>query len=52
VTSALAAMVGEKGQDWHLLTSGAFLSMILPLLVFFSLQRFFVRGLMAGSVKG
>jgi len=52
VTSALAAMVGEKGQDWHLLTSGAFLSMIIPLIVFFSLQRFFVRGLMAGSVKG
>ena len=52
VTSALAAMVGEKGQDWHLLTSGAFLSMILPLTVFFALQRFFVRGLMAGSVKG
>ena len=52
VTSALAAMVGEKGQDWHLLTSGAFLSMVMPLIVFFSLQRFFVRGLMAGSVKG
>jgi len=52
VTSALAAMVGEKGQDWHLLTSGAFLSMILPLAVFFGLQRFFVRGLMAGSIKG
>ena len=52
VTSALAAMVGEKGQDWHLLTSGAFISMILPLIVFFALQRYFVRGLMAGSVKG
>jgi len=52
VTLSLAAMVGEKGQDWHLLTSGAFLSMILPLAVFFGLQRFFVRGLMAGSVKG
>jgi alpha-glucoside transport system permease protein len=52
VTSALAAMVGEKGQDWHYLTSGAFLSMILPLVVFFALQRYFVRGLMAGSVKG
>lgn len=52
VTMALAAMVGEKGQDWHLLTSGAFLSMLLPLTVFFALQRFFVRGLMAGSVKG
>lgn len=52
VTSALAAMVGEKGQDWHLLTSGAFVSMILPLTVFFALQRFFVRGMMQGSVKG
>lgn len=52
VTYALAAMVGEKGQDWHLLTSGAFVSMILPLTVFFALQRFFVRGLLAGSVKG
>ncbi len=52
ITQALAAIVGEKGQDWHLLTSGAFLSMILPLVVFFSLQRYFVRGMMAGSVKG
>ena len=52
VTSALAAIVGEKGQDWHLLTSGAFISMLLPLAVFFALQRYFVRGLLAGSVKG
>lgn len=52
VTSALAAIVGEKGQDWHLLTAGAFISMILPLSVFFALQRYFVRGLLAGSVKG
>ena len=52
LTSSLAAMVGEKGQDWHYLTSGAFLSMLLPLAVFFALQRYFVRGLMAGSVKG
>ena len=52
ITSALAAIVGEKGQDWHLLTAGAFISMMLPLAVFFALQRFFVRGLMAGSVKG
>ena len=52
VTSALAAMVGEKGADWHLLTAGAFVSMILPLSVFFALQRYFVRGMMAGSVKG
>jgi alpha-glucoside transport system permease protein len=52
ITMALAAIVGEKGQDWHLLTSGAFISMLLPLAVFFALQRYFVRGLMAGSVKG
>jgi alpha-glucoside transport system permease protein len=52
LTVALANMVGEKGQDWQLLTSGAFISMLLPLAVFFALQRYFVRGLMAGSVKG
>ncbi len=52
VTSRLAEMVGSRGQDWFVLTAGAFLSMILPLTVFFSLQRYFVRGLMAGSVKG
>lgn len=52
LTYALASIVGEKGQDWHLLTSAAFISMILPLLVFLLLQRFFVRGMLAGSVKG
>jgi alpha-glucoside transport system permease protein len=52
ITMALAAIVGEKGQDWHLLTSGAFISMLLPLAVFFALQRYFVRGMLAGSVKG
>jgi alpha-glucoside transport system permease protein len=52
VTQRMAAIVGARGQDWHLLTAGAFISMALPLLVFFSLQRYFVRGLLAGSVKG
>ncbi len=52
VTSALANLIGERGQDWHLLTAGAFVSMILPLFVFIALQRYFVRGMMAGSVKG
>jgi alpha-glucoside transport system permease protein len=52
VTTRLSEMVGSRGQDWHVLTSGAFLTMIVPLIVFFSLQRYFVRGLMAGSVKG
>ena len=52
VTQRLAEIVGSRGDDWHLLTAGAFVSMLLPLLVFFSLQRYFVRGLLAGSVKG
>ena len=52
LTMRLAEMVGSRGNDWHLLTAGAFVSMILPLAVFFSLQRYFVRGLLAGSVKG
>jgi alpha-glucoside transport system permease protein len=38
--------------QWHLLTAGAFLTMAIPLLVFLGLQRYFVRGMMAGSVKG
>ena len=52
LTARLSALVGERGQDWHVLTSGAFITMIIPLIVFFSLQRYFVRGLTAGSVKG
>ena len=52
MTMRLAEMVGTRGNDWHVLTAGAFASMALPLVVFFSLQRYFVRGLMAGSVKG
>jgi alpha-glucoside transport system permease protein len=52
LTQRLQEMVGSRGQDWHLLTAGAFVTMLLPLIVFFSLQRYFVRGLLAGSVKG
>ncbi len=52
LTMRIAEMVGSRGSDWHLLTAGAFISMILPLAVFFSLQRYFIRGLLAGSVKG
>jgi alpha-glucoside transport system permease protein len=52
LTQRLLNMIGTRGQDWHLLTAGAFVSMVLPLLMFFALQRFFVRGLLAGSVKG
>ena len=52
LTAQLNELVGSRGQDWHLLTAGAFVSMIVPVIVFISLQRFFVRGLLAGSVKG
>ncbi len=52
LTIALADLMGARGENWHLLTSAAFISMALPLTVFFSLQRYFVRGLTAGSVKG
>jgi alpha-glucoside transport system permease protein len=52
VTQRMAAISGSRGSDWHLLTAGAFVSMLLPLIVFISLQRYFVRGMMAGSVKG
>jgi alpha-glucoside transport system permease protein len=52
LTMRLADIVGSRGDDWHLLTAGAFVSMVLPLTVFLALQRFFVRGLLAGSVKG
>ena len=52
LTLALANLVGQHGENWQLLTSAAFISMTLPLVVFFSLQRYFVRGLTAGSVKG
>ena len=49
--TALYNMIGSRGGSWHLLTAGAFITMIVPLLVFLSLQRAFVRGILAGSVK-
>ncbi|MTV25088.1 carbohydrate ABC transporter permease [Nitriliruptoraceae bacterium ZYF776] len=52
VTLNLAGLLGEQGQAWQLLTAGAFITMTVPMVVFFTLQRFFVRGLTAGSVKG
>jgi alpha-glucoside transport system permease protein len=52
ITIALANLVGSRGENWQILTSAAFISMVLPLMVFFGLQRYFVRGLTAGSVKG
>jgi alpha-glucoside transport system permease protein len=52
LTVNLAELIGQRGQDWHLLTAGAFVTMVVPLTVFFMLQRYFVRGMTAGSVKG
>lgn len=52
VTVRLMNIAGTRGSDWHLLTAGAFVSMILPLIVFLSLQKYFVKGLLSGSVKG
>ncbi|MEX1177025.1 MAG: carbohydrate ABC transporter permease [Nitriliruptor sp.] len=52
VTLNLSNLIGSQGQAWHLLTAGAFVTMVVPMIVFFTLQRYFVRGLTAGSVKG
>ena len=52
LTVRLAELSGTRGNDWHLLSAGAFVSLIVPLIVFLAGQRFFVRGLLAGSVKG
>jgi alpha-glucoside transport system permease protein len=52
LTIALVTLLGNQGQGWQLLTAGGLFTMIVPILVFLSLQRYFVRGLTAGSVKG
>ncbi len=52
LTMRLSSLVGSHGQDWHVLTAAAFVSMIVPLIVFLSLQKYFVRGLLGGAVKG
>jgi len=52
LTQRLAELAGSRGENWERLTAGAFVSLVVPLLVFFGLQRYFVRGLLAGSAKG
>ena len=52
LTAKLKELLGSRGENWEILTTGAFISMSVPLLIFFSLQRYFIRGLVAGSVKG
>jgi len=52
ITVQISSLVGSYGQDWELLTAAVFISIIPSLIIFFSLQRYFVRGILAGSVKG
>jgi alpha-glucoside transport system permease protein len=52
ITVVIADLVGTRGSAWHLLSAGAFVAIILPVIVFVSLQRYFVRGLLAGGLKG
>jgi alpha-glucoside transport system permease protein len=51
MTLTIQSLLSQYGTEWHLLAAGAFLLMIVPLIVFFSLQRYFVQGLLAGSIK-
>jgi alpha-glucoside transport system permease protein len=52
MTLTVANLVGSYGTNYQVLTAAAFISMVLPLIIFFSLQRYFIRGMLAGSVKG
>ncbi len=52
LTVRVAELAGGRGNTWYLLSAGAFVQMVVPMVVFLSLQRFFVRGLLAGGVKG
>ena len=52
MTGVLRELLGSRGGDWEILAASAFISIAVPLLVFFSMQKFLVRGLLAGSVKG
>ncbi|TMD60499.1 MAG: carbohydrate ABC transporter permease [Chloroflexi bacterium] len=51
MTRAVLNLLSQYGTEWHLLAAGAFLVMVVPVIVFFSLQRYFVQGLLAGSIK-
>ncbi|RME90401.1 MAG: carbohydrate ABC transporter permease [Anaerolineae bacterium] len=52
LTVQVTNLIDPRGSNWHILTGAAFLSFIVPMIVFFAFQRYFVRGLLAGSVKG
>jgi alpha-glucoside transport system permease protein len=52
LTATLANLTNSLGGDWQYLMAAAFISMALPLVVFFAFQRYFVRGITGGAVKG
>ncbi len=52
MTVTISNLVSSHGEGWQLLTAAAFISMLLPLIIFFTMQRYFIRGIVAGSVKG
>ena len=52
LTVSIRNLLGQYGNEWHLLSAGAFVSMIVPLIVFLTMQRYYIRGLTAGAVKG
>ena len=52
ITLGVFNLSGTRGSAWHLLSAGAFVSIIVPVVVFLAMQRFFVRGLLAGGLKG
>lgn len=52
LTVQITNLIDPRGQNWHILTGAAFLSFIVPMIVFFAFQKYFVRGMLAGSIKG
>ena len=52
MTGLLRELMGSRGGEWEILATSAFISIAVPLLVFFAMQKYLVRGLLAGSVKG
>ena len=52
LTVRLAELAGTRGEEFQRLTSGAFVSIVIPVIIFLALQRYFVRGLLAGGLKG
>ena len=52
LTARLVNLLGSRGSNWEILTASAFVTIVVPLIVFLSLQRFLIRGMLSGSVKG